>query len=261
MVGMRSCASGVARPKKGAKVRNVEASKKEPQPRKCKSAYAERQEEASSRAAPDARERIPTGAGDETVGPIISPMHTNGGRLGQEWSSVAVWQLPDHYRLCSLSRGYWIIFENTAGQKAGVPLSAGLPSSQPKKWKEVVVMPSHPEAVAKVIEAPATRSLTSSATPRPGPEGGPGPAQLLFANQERRPLGRHFPTYLRQMRGSSLELRGDSRNVRNCCICVVALSRKTEQVVLVHRLLNPLGFAVGQLAVFQGASEAPLSGS
>jgi hypothetical protein len=79
MVGMRSCASGVARPKKGAKVRNVEASKKEPQPRKCKSAYAERQEEASSRAAPDARERIPTGAGDETVGPIISPMHTNGG--------------------------------------------------------------------------------------------------------------------------------------------------------------------------------------
>jgi len=28
---------------------------------------------------------------------------------------------------------------------------------------------------------------------------------------------------------------------------------------LVHRLLNPLGFAVGQLAVFQGASEAPLS--
>ena len=76
---MRSCASGVARPKKGAKVRNVEASKKEPQPRKCKSAHAERQEEASSRAAPDARERIPTGAGDETVGPIISPMHTNGG--------------------------------------------------------------------------------------------------------------------------------------------------------------------------------------
>ena len=81
MVGMRSCASGVARPKKGAKVRNVEASKKEPQPRKCKSAYAERQEEASSRAAPDARERIPTGAGDETVGPIISPMHTNGGLI------------------------------------------------------------------------------------------------------------------------------------------------------------------------------------
>ena len=79
MVGMRCCASGVARPKKGAKVRNVEASKKEPQPRKCKSAYAERQEEASRRAAPDARERIPTGAGDETVGPIISPMHTNRG--------------------------------------------------------------------------------------------------------------------------------------------------------------------------------------
>src|SRR6202048_951339 len=30
---------------------------------------------------------------------------------------------------------------------------------------------------------------------------------------------------------------------------------------LVHRLLNPLGFAAGQLAVFQGASEAPISGS
>jgi hypothetical protein len=32
-------------------------------------------------------------------------------------------------------------------------------------------------------------------------------------------------------------------------------------VALVHRLLNPLGFAAGQLAVFQGASEAPLSES
>jgi hypothetical protein len=31
--------------------------------------------------------------------------------------------------------------------------------------------------------------------------------------------------------------------------------------LLVHRLLNPLGFAAGQLAVFQGASEAPLSES
>src|ERR1700745_1410876 len=30
---------------------------------------------------------------------------------------------------------------------------------------------------------------------------------------------------------------------------------------LVHRLLNPLGFAAGQLAVFQGASEVPISGS
>jgi hypothetical protein len=28
---------------------------------------------------------------------------------------------------------------------------------------------------------------------------------------------------------------------------------------LVHRLLNPLGFAAGQLAVFQGASEVPIS--
>ncbi len=26
-----------------------------------------------------------------------------------------------------------------------------------------------------------------------------------------------------------------------------------------YRLLNPLGFAAGQLAVFQGASEAPIS--
>jgi hypothetical protein len=30
---------------------------------------------------------------------------------------------------------------------------------------------------------------------------------------------------------------------------------------LVYRLLNPLSFAAGQLAVFQGASEVPLSGS
>jgi hypothetical protein len=28
---------------------------------------------------------------------------------------------------------------------------------------------------------------------------------------------------------------------------------------LVYRLLNPLNFAAGQLAVFQGASEAPIS--
>ena len=33
------------------------------------------------------------------------------------------------------------------------------------------------------------------------------------------------------------------------------------QDTLVHRLLNPFGFAAGQLAVFQGASEAPISGS
>src|ERR1700739_3202214 len=31
--------------------------------------------------------------------------------------------------------------------------------------------------------------------------------------------------------------------------------------MLVYRLLNPLSFAAGQLAVFQGASEAPISGS
>jgi hypothetical protein len=44
--------------------------------------------------------------------------------------------------------------------------------------------------------------------------------------------GRRFLTYLQQMRGGLLELRGDSRNVRKCCICVVASSRTTEQVVL-----------------------------
>jgi hypothetical protein len=31
--------------------------------------------------------------------------------------------------------------------------------------------------------------------------------------------------------------------------------------ILVYRLLNPFGFAAGQLAVFQGTSEAPISGS
>jgi hypothetical protein len=34
----------------------------------------------------------------------------------------------------------------------------------------------------------------------------------------------------------------------------------TLVLVQVHRLLNPLGFAAGQLAVFQGANEAPISG-
>lgn len=42
-----------------------------------------------------------------------------------------------------------------------------------------VVMLSHPEAVAKVIEVAASRSLTSSATPRGGPEGGPGRLNYL----------------------------------------------------------------------------------
>jgi hypothetical protein len=106
-------------------------------------------------------------------------------------------------------------------------------------------MLSHTEAVAKAIEVAPTRALTSSATPRPGPEGGPGPAQL--ASQIRRapyvperPLSRPppaprpvvFGTYIQQMRSSALELRGDSRNARKCCICVVAWSRKTEQVAL-----------------------------
>jgi hypothetical protein len=108
------------------------------------------------------------------------------------------------------------------------------------------VMLSHPEAVAKVIEAAATRSLTSSATPRPGPERGPGrlnylrksgehpmSVNVLYQTSTRATVGRdghsgrRFRTYLQPMRGSSLELRGDSRNVRNCCIYVVTLSRKT----------------------------------
>ena len=41
----------------------------------------------------------------------------------------------------------------------------------------------------------------------------------------------------------------------------VAACEKVVQQELVHRLLNLLGFAAGQLAVFQGASEAPLSES
>jgi hypothetical protein len=43
------------------------------------------------------------------------------------------------------------------------------------------------------------------------------------------------------------------------------LKSKTSKLInaqirkkLVHRLLNPFGFAAGQLAVFQGASEAPI---
>jgi hypothetical protein len=33
---------------------------------------------------------------------------------------------------------------------------------------------------------------------------------------------------------------------------------RTDEFQLVHRLLNPFGFATGRLAVFQGASEAPI---
>ena len=43
------------------------------------------QKEAWRHATPDARERIPTNAGDETVGFIISPMHTNGGLLASSF--------------------------------------------------------------------------------------------------------------------------------------------------------------------------------
>jgi len=39
------------------------------------------------------------------------------------------------------------------------------------------------------------------------------------------------------------------------------LATADRTIFQVHRLLNPLGFAGGQLAVFQGASEAPLSES
>jgi len=44
-------------------------------------------------------------------------------------------------------------------------------------------------------------------------------------------------------------------------VVVVFLLSSLTVLFLVHRLLNPLGFAAGQLAVFQGASEAPLSES
>jgi hypothetical protein len=36
-------------------------------------------------------------------------------------------------------------------------------------------------------------------------------------------------------------------------------SGTSPSLVLVYRLLNPLGFAAGQLAVFQGASEVSIS--
>ena len=39
------------------------------------------------------------------------------------------------------------------------------------------------------------------------------------------------------------------------CVLVAAAFALT----LVYRLLNPLSFAAGQLAVFQGASEVPIS--
>jgi hypothetical protein len=40
----------------------------------------------------------------------------------------------------------------------------------------------------------------------------------------------------------------------------MAAMRETGRVLL-HHLLNPLSFAVGQLAVFQGAREVPISES
>src|SRR5580692_2089533 len=47
-------------------------------------------------------------------------------------------------------------------------------------------------------------------------------------------------------------------------VAIATLRRKTcysADRTLGCRLLNPFGFAAGQLAVFQGASEAPISGS
>jgi hypothetical protein len=41
----------------------------------------------------------------------------------------------------------------------------------------------------------------------------------------------------------------------------VSTEANWETQILVYRLLNLLSFAAGQLAVFQGASEAPISGS
>src|ERR1700740_1481537 len=43
---------------------------------------------------------------------------------------------------------------------------------------------------------------------------------------------------------------GDDQGAHHIILCKI-----------VYRLLNPLSFAAGQLAVFQGASEAPISGS
>ena len=42
---------------------------------------------------------------------------------------------------------------------------------------------------------------------------------------------------------------------------VEAVGRSFARCGLVYRLLNPLSFAGGQLAVFQGASEVPISES
>ncbi len=58
----------------------------------------------------------------------------------------------------------------------------------------------------------------------------PMSVNVLYQTSTRATAGRDghgCRIYPQQMRGSSLELRGDSRNVRNCCICVVALSRTT----------------------------------
>jgi hypothetical protein len=45
------------------------------------------------------------------------------------------------------------------------------------------------------------------------------------------------------------------------CPGKIALTSMLSGLMLVYRLLNPLNFAASQLAVFQGASEAPLSES
>ena len=63
----------------------------------------------------------------------------------------------------------------------------------------------------------------------------PMSVNVLYQTSTRATAGRDghgCRIYPQQMRGSSLELRGDSRNVRNGCICVVALSRTTEQVAI-----------------------------
>ena len=76
MVGMRSRASGVARPRKGAKVRNVEGSKKEPQPESAKSAdHSGKTKHGDVRRRTRGSASLPAPA--ERFGPIISPAHTN----------------------------------------------------------------------------------------------------------------------------------------------------------------------------------------
>jgi hypothetical protein len=76
-------------------------------------------------------------------------------------------------------------------------------------------------------------------------------------------------TFLSDLAGSyspQLRLVTDIRVTgRKCPVCSGGMSDLSTRYFgdgeLVYRLLDPLCFAAGQLAVFQGGSEAPLSGS